>query len=903
MATKEVSLRLTPKGEEAVKKALRDIGEDGKKMADKLDKGGKKSTRALKALDGAGKEAAKSVDNLADRAGFAAGPLKAMGGAGVAATAGIGALVLGLGAAIRIGVQAADAFADIGNSAEALGLSAETFQAVTAEAEAMGVASGVLETGMKSLMERQSQLSLGTGELFSRLKDTNQELLRQLEALDNNEDRLRAVTDAMRDAESETERNRIAYAAFGEAGANLSRVLLNTEGGIDGLIEKGKALGLVMDEDLIARGQELSTNMAIAGEVMDLQLKQAFIDFAPVALAATNVMADLAGAAGKMASSFRDAADNSARFNDGRLNVLADRLESFDGVDPQRIIAARNGGRALGRGDIRRRPGASGALTGSSIRSGVLSDLEEFNRVAEVQFARAAENLAENYRRELAGLGVDELTDRLTQVTRELSIHQTNAARNTDPDRAFRIDEAVDSAESRKSIVERLIIEAQAREAGTAAMAEQREETARLASAEADAATAARDLLTLRRQAAAIALELGDATGALAIKQAELDRLVGAGLISQDQANTVLTTYREKLDGTAEAAKRWLLVIEGAQTPLENIQQTIRELNADLASGKFGEAGADAELYTEALRELTEALGLATQAEAESTDVYKAAEQVREGLKKSREAALSDSDLLQREESRLNELVTQGALQRNEATAALELYSQKLREARGEVGSLARAETLLDGIESGRIRTIDDLKSAILAMIVSVVRQAAMAQAQAGAGGGLGGFLAGVFGNIAGSFGGSSSTNPSGVPSIFGPGTVQQAHSGGVIGNSPREMRQLGMGLGRDERMVVGRVGEEIVTAGERKAIIEFIQDTSVQNMQPGAMLAGPLPLDIRLSVRSEGGNAEVEAAPSADGNGLDISVVMRDQVRREAASGGLDDALEGRGFVRQTLV
>ncbi len=885
----EVSLRLSVKEKEVIQRALREIGEDGERMANAIDRSTKKANRGLQAMDRAVDSAKDGVDDLADRTGPLGGVLKALGPAGLAAGAALGGLVVALGAAVRVGKEAVSTFAEIGKQADIIGVTVETFQALRAESDAQGISFSILETGMKALEERQSQIIQGQGELFTRLKDTNPELLKQLEALDSNEDRLRAVATALANAETQTDRNRIAYAAFGEAGVQVSKVLLATNGDIDALTTKGRELGLVMDQELIRRSQELQVEMDIASQVMDLQLKQAFVDFAPIALDTVRFLADIAGGLAEISNRMREVEDRSSRFNLGRLEDLQQRLTE-GGFPQSSFIGAGVNGEPISEADL---PQRFNHISRSEMRRLI----QEFNDIAAIETQRAAAAFIQQTRRELAGLSSEQLGTEL-ESTREAISERANNTANFGI-RGLNQSEQRD-LERRADVIESLIAEAKAREAGAKATREQLAAEQRLKDETAEVERQRRERLTLMRQAATLLNELGDATLALQIKEQELAKLRDAELITQEQYDQALAKYRDRVTGVTEATDRWQKVIKGAETEVETIQAAISDLNEDLASGALGDSTEATELYTQALEALSVALGKAKDAEAEATPEFKEAAEIRERLSQARKASMSEQQLIEAEQSRLDALVAAGNLTRSEATEYLRLYTQELRNARGQVSLLERAEGLLDGVMNGRIQTVQDLGKAIAGLVVDMIRQAAIAQAQVGNGQGFGGFLQGIVGSVLGGFsGGGSAVNPSGVPPI-----VPQSHSGSVVGSGFPGVRRSGQRLMSDERMVVTQVGQEIVTATDRAQIIDYIQRASNERNEPNeVMRAGPIPLDINLKIRQDGGGqpAEVEARQGGD-NQLEIDVFFRDQVRSVVSSGAVDEPLQQRGFRRDAV-
>ncbi|MEO1187730.1 MAG: hypothetical protein AAFW60_01560 [Pseudomonadota bacterium] len=883
----EAKLRMGLEDEGVISKGLDQIGKDGQKMADSLERASKDANKGFEAVEKGAEQAGDAVEGLADRTGILAGPLKALGPGGLAAAAGIGALVVGLTTATAIGKEAVQTFAEIGDAADRMGVTVETFQALTAEASAQGVSVGSLESGMAALSERTSQITAEQGELYSQLKDTNPELLRQLQVLDSNEDRLRAVAKALNEAKSATDRARISYAAFGGVGLDVAGVLAAADGDIDQLIQRGKALGLVIEEDLVRNSQELAVDFQIAADVMDLQFKQAFIEFAPIALETAKILAAIAKETRGVAESFQSATERSSDFNQSLLDRKG-RVLQERGVSEARLNEVRSGGPALTTGDF------SGRLASFDLDS-----IESFNRAARIEFERSVQGALEEYRRGLAGTTAEGLAGELQNIEAQIQQAIENASDRDIVGGVVLSDDRL-QLEAQRGIVKNLIEETREREAQTEALRDQLQAEERLKAEKDAAAKAERERQGLRRQAAALLAELGDATLSLALKEEQLAKIRDAGFIDQAQMDEALQRYKDRLTGVTEAVDRWAKVVEGARTPVETLQDSISELQEDLRSGALGEGAIAAARYEEAMRALSEALQLAKDAEREATEEFKAGAEIRDRLATAREAAMSEQELLEAEAERLNAIVASGSLTREEATEYLRLYSEELRKARGEVSLLERSERVLDGIMTGRIKTVEDLGQAIAALVADMIRQAAIAQAQAGNNASFGGFLQGIVGSVLGGFGG---VNPSGVPPIV-PTTVPQSHSGSVVGMGFPGRRHMSQPMASNERLVVTEVGQEILPASHRKQIIDYIQESSDMRNRPNEMMRGGLmPLDVNLNISRSGGSGEAEVDARQSGpNSIDIDVVFKDKVRDVAGNGDLNSALENQGFVRQTL-
>ena len=130
MAERSVILRLATKDGEVVKRALMTLGKEGEDALKRIERAGAPASRGIAAVDAAAKEARQSIEGLASRAGAGGNALRAFGPAGLAAAAGLGAIVIGLGAVMAKAHEAVDYFDDLQDAAQRLGVSTEFLQAL-----------------------------------------------------------------------------------------------------------------------------------------------------------------------------------------------------------------------------------------------------------------------------------------------------------------------------------------------------------------------------------------------------------------------------------------------------------------------------------------------------------------------------------------------------------------------------------------------------------------------------------------------------------------------------------------------------------------------------------------------------------------------------------------------------
>lgn len=338
---KSITIRLGTKDGDKVLAALRATGTEGERMANRLERSGQKGDRGLRAVSRAAQDVRSNVDGLAGRVPVLGNALTALGPAGLVAAAGIGAIVLGLRAGLRIAREAVAAFDEIGKSADRLALSTDTFQALQQAAAEESVPWERAAQALQRYTLVASQAATGRGELYSMLRAQNPELLRQIQLAETNEERLRLMTDALRNARSETERNALAQAAFGESGLAVAQMLARQQGGIDGMIASARNLGVVVDEHLIRNSERMATEMETASRIMDLNMKQAFIDLAPILVSSAQLFANIAREVRRVVDRFRELEDMSTtglqeRAEELRANLVIAGISGREGLAAER---------------------------------------------------------------------------------------------------------------------------------------------------------------------------------------------------------------------------------------------------------------------------------------------------------------------------------------------------------------------------------------------------------------------------------------------------------------------------------------------------------------------------------------------------------------------------------------
>lgn len=155
-----------------------------------------------------------------------------------------GALAAVGGAAIVSALNRTAASADaLAKQSRRLQFPIEDLQEWKFVAEQSGVSTELLDNSLGAFSKRLGEAANGAGPLVSGLKDLNPELLAQLQATDSISDAFGIYIDAIRNADSATERAALANAAFSRSGLNLVDIAENSSDAINALRQEQRENG------------------------------------------------------------------------------------------------------------------------------------------------------------------------------------------------------------------------------------------------------------------------------------------------------------------------------------------------------------------------------------------------------------------------------------------------------------------------------------------------------------------------------------------------------------------------------------------------------------------------------------------------------------------------------------
>lgn len=213
--------------------------------------------------------------------------------------------ILSVGAAIATVKDGLAEFGDIADASLSAGLDAEFFQSLAEQARLGGVGVDALSGALDTFNKNSGLAVVNKGKMVSALKALNPELLANIQAATNQEQRVRLAADAIAAAGTASERAALSTALFGDAGAKLASVFSGGSTQIDAAAAAARKLGLIIDRDLIARADQMGDEFDVATRVMDLQFKQALIDLAPILTATASLAGNVATAIGYITDSMQ----------------------------------------------------------------------------------------------------------------------------------------------------------------------------------------------------------------------------------------------------------------------------------------------------------------------------------------------------------------------------------------------------------------------------------------------------------------------------------------------------------------------------------------------------------------------------------------------------------------------
>lgn len=274
------------------------------------------------------KSAATTVDQQSARMSKSVSRIeKALSLTGVAIRSFIGGVVGGAGfqaltsftGAINKARESLSEFEEIGNRARTTGLSTQTFQALSFGAAQADVEQEKLNKSLEIFAKNVGLAREGTGGLYNGLLKLNPELLKSLLTTEDQEERLKLVSNALAQTTDATQKAALANAVFGKSGIELVRLLDGGAQSIDRLKQTAQDLGIIVPDDLIQRAGELDDKLSLLATVVDVNLSQALVNIAPLLVKGAEGAASFAAKVNELAQEITKFAENPSLANFNNL--------------------------------------------------------------------------------------------------------------------------------------------------------------------------------------------------------------------------------------------------------------------------------------------------------------------------------------------------------------------------------------------------------------------------------------------------------------------------------------------------------------------------------------------------------------------------------------------------------
>jgi hypothetical protein len=233
---------------------------------------------------------AKSVAAVETGVNKIGGTLKTFLG-GLAAGAGLAGLA-SLGGAFDKLKETISQFDEIATNANTVGLKTDTYQALAFSAKQANISQESFNAALSIFAKNAGLAEKGTGALFAGLKQLNPALLQSILNTQDQEERLKLVSDALANTTDATQKAALAAVVFGKGGVEMSRFLDQGRASIEAMKKSARDMGLIIPDELLKKGGKLDDQLDVLSTVISVQLSQALIKLAPLLIGATTGFAE-----------------------------------------------------------------------------------------------------------------------------------------------------------------------------------------------------------------------------------------------------------------------------------------------------------------------------------------------------------------------------------------------------------------------------------------------------------------------------------------------------------------------------------------------------------------------------------------------------------------------------------
>ncbi|WP_453978551.1 hypothetical protein [Brevundimonas sp. Marseille-Q4549] len=213
--------------------------------------------------------------------------------------------LLGLAAvgAFNLGMQGMQMADDIANTARKIGVGTNALQEWRFVAKQTGGDAKDADAALDKFADKLAQATAGTSKSATKAFNLLGIGPEELRSFKSTEDALDTITDRIKGLKSEADRAAVAEAL---GLGSLSSALRDGAVDIAKLRDEAQSLGIVMDQEMVRRASQAQGEFDTLSQIIDVNLKSAFIDLAPAIMAAIGLVADLARALSDAMDAWRD---------------------------------------------------------------------------------------------------------------------------------------------------------------------------------------------------------------------------------------------------------------------------------------------------------------------------------------------------------------------------------------------------------------------------------------------------------------------------------------------------------------------------------------------------------------------------------------------------------------------
>nr|WP_313632734.1 hypothetical protein [Brevundimonas naejangsanensis] len=259
-------------------------------------------------LKGFGEKAEQDIGGSSSRIGAGIGRMAAA--AATAVTALVTVLGLAVAGAFNLGLAGQKMANDISDAAKRMGVGTDALQEWRYVAKQAGEETNAADRALESFAKKLSQATAGTSKEAAKAFSLIQIGPEQLKSFKSTEEALDTVVDRIKGLKSEAERAAVAEAL---GLGSLSAALRDSAVDVASLRDEARQLGIVMDQEMIKRASEAQGQLDTLAQVIDVNLKSAFVDLAPVILTAISLVAELARTLADAMDAWRDLENKTSR--------------------------------------------------------------------------------------------------------------------------------------------------------------------------------------------------------------------------------------------------------------------------------------------------------------------------------------------------------------------------------------------------------------------------------------------------------------------------------------------------------------------------------------------------------------------------------------------------------------